>query len=100
MVEGLPGPDFAGLKQYSLNIKAWGRPRYRVVPGPPLCIAVYCALFYCSPPIFCGLNMRCGYIAGIFLAHIAEKCDLARGVVLFSDHMWCNCFPVHVACGF
>ena len=71
-----------------------------MVPGPPLCIAVYCALFYCSPRIFCGLNMCCGYIAVIFLVHIAEKCDLARGVVLFSEHMWCNCVPVHVICGF
>lgn len=24
MVEGLPGPNFAGVKQYSLNTKAWG----------------------------------------------------------------------------
>lgn len=102
MVEGLPGPDFAGLKA---DIKVRGRLRYRVVPEPPLCIAVlciavYCALFYCSPRIFCALNMCCGYIAGIFLMHIAEKCDLTRGVVLFSDHMWCNCVPVHVICGF
>lgn len=71
MVEGLPGSDFAGLKQYSLNIKAWGRLRYRVVPGP----LVYCALFYClgcivcgvlSRAYFCVLKMCCGDIAGIF----------------------------------
>lgn len=104
MVEGLPGPDFAGLKHYSLNIKAWGRLRYRVVPEP----LVYCGSVYCGvlraillfSAFFCGLNRCCGYIAGIFLGHIAEKCDLTRGVVLFSDHMWCNCFPVHVICGF
>lgn len=52
MVEGIPGPDFAGLKQYSLNIKAWGRLRYRVVPGS---LCVYCALFYCPVGIVCGV---------------------------------------------
>lgn len=83
MVEGIPGPDFAGLKQYSLNIKAWGRLRCRVVPGP-----------------FCVLKMCCGDIVGIYLVNSAEKCDLTRGVVLFSDHMWCNCVPVHGNCGF
>ena len=31
---------------------------------------------------------------------IAEKCDLTRGFVLFSDHTCCNCVPVHVICGF
>lgn len=110
MVEGIPGPDFAGLKQYSLNIKAWGRLRCRVVPGS---LCVYCALFYCPVGIVCGvlsgvysrayfcvLKMCCGDIAGIFLVNSAEKCDLTRGVVLFSDHMWCNCVPVHVICGF
>lgn len=97
MVEGLPGPDFAGLKQYSLNIKAWGRPRYRVVPGP---LCVYCALIYCPGRIFYVLKTCCGDVVGIFLANSAEKCDLTRGVVLFSDHMWCNCVPVHVVCGF
>lgn len=106
MVEGLPGSDFAGLKQYSLNIKAWGRLRCRVVPGS---LCVYCALFYCLGRIVCGvlsrayfcvLKMCCGDIAGIFLVNSAEKCDLTRGVVLFSDHMWCNCVPVHVICGF
>lgn len=51
MVEGLPGSDFAGVKHYSLNIKAWGRPRYRVVPGP----LVYCALFYCPGHIVQGV---------------------------------------------
>ena len=110
MVEGIPGPDFAGLKQYSLNIKAWGRLRCRVVPGP----LVYCALFYClgrigwgvlagvycPGRIFCVLKICCGDIAGIFLVNSAEKCDLTRGVVLFSDHMWCNYVPVHVICGF
>ena len=34
MVEGLPGSDFAGVKHYSLNIKAWGRPRCRVELPP------------------------------------------------------------------
>lgn len=52
MVEGLPGSDFAGVKHYSLNIKAWGRPRCRVVPGP---LCVYCALFYCLVGIVCGV---------------------------------------------
>lgn len=50
--------------------------------------------------IFCVLKMCCGDIVGIYLADSAEKCDLTRGVVLFSDHMWCNCVPVHVICGF
>ena len=49
---------------------------------------------------FYVLKMCCGDIAGIFLVNSAEKCDLTRGVVLFSDHMWCNCVPVHVICGF
>ena len=52
MVEGLPGSDFAGVKHYSLNIKAWGRPRYRVVPGP---LCVYCALIYCPGHIVQGV---------------------------------------------
>lgn len=56
MVEGLPGPNFAGVKQYSLNIKAdikvRGRLRYRVAPGP---LYVYCALFYCSGCIVQGV---------------------------------------------
>lgn len=97
MVEGLPGSDFAGVKHYLLNIKAWRRLRYRVVPGP---LYVDCALFYCPGRIFCVLKMCCGDIAGIFLANSAEKCDLTRGVVLFSDYMWGNCVPVHVICGF
>ena len=49
---------------------------------------------------FCVLKMCCGDIVDIFLVNSAEKCDLTRGVVLFSDHMWCNCVPVHVICGF
>lgn len=53
-----------------------------------------------SGVFFCVLKMCCGDIAGIFLVNSAEKCDLTRGVVLFSDHMWCNCVPVHVICGF
>ena len=61
---------------------------------------VYCALFYCPGRIFCVLKMCCGDIVGIFLVNSAEKCDLTRGFVLFSDHMWCNCVPVHVICGF
>lgn len=55
---------------------------------------------YCPGRIFCVLKMCCGDIAGIFLVNSAEKCDLTRGVVLFSDHMWCNCVPVHGNCGF
>lgn len=53
-----------------------------------------------SRAYFCVLKMCCGDIVGIYLADSAEKCDLTRGVVLFSDHMWCNCVPVHVICGF
>lgn len=83
MVEGLPGSDFAGVKQYSLNIKAWGRLRCRVAPGP-LCVVRVVLLFVAY---FYVLKMCCGDIAGIFLANSAEKCDLTRGVVLFSDHM-------------
>ena len=77
-----------------------------MVPGP---LCVYCAVFYCLGRIVCGvlsrayfyvLEMCCGNIVGIFLANSAEKCDLTRGVVLFSDYMWGNCVPVHVICGF
>lgn len=53
-----------------------------------------------SRAYFCVLKMCCGDIVGIFLANSAEKCDLTRGVVLFSDHMWCNCAPVHAIYGF
>ena len=53
-----------------------------------------------SRAYFYVLKMCSGDIAGIFLVNSAEKCDLTRGVVLFSDHMWCNCVPVHVTCGF
>ena len=84
MVEGLPGSDFAGVKHYSLNIKAWGRLRYRVVPGP---LCVYCVLFYCLGRIVCGvlagvycpgrifcvLKMCCGDIVGIFFSWIVRK---------------------------
>lgn len=56
MVEGLPGPNFAGVKQYSLNtkadIKVRGRLRCRVVPGP---LCMYCALFYCLERIVQGV---------------------------------------------
>lgn len=115
MVEGIPGPDFAGVKQYSLNIKAdikvRGRLRCRVVPGP---LCVYSAVFYwpgrivcgvlagvyCPGRIFCVLKMCCGDIAGIFLVNSAEKCDLTRGVVLFSERVCCYCVPVHGNCGF
>ena len=106
MVEGIPGPDFAGLKQYSLNIKAWGRLRCRVVPGS---LCVYCALIYCPGRIVCGVLSRAYFLCSenvlrrccrYFFVNSAEKCDLTRGVVLFSDHMWCNCVPVHVVCGF
>lgn len=99
MVEGLPGPDFAGLKA---DIKVRGRLRYRVVPEPLVCIlrVVLLSGAYCPGRIFCVLKMCCGDIAGIFLVNSAEKCDLTRGVVLFSDHMWCNCVPVHGNCGF
>ena len=55
---------------------------------------------YCPGRIFYVLKMCCGDIVGIFFVNSAEKCDLTRGVVLFSDHMWCNCVPVHVICGF
>lgn len=55
---------------------------------------------YCPGRIFCVLKMCSGDIVGIFLVNSAEKCDLTRGVVLFSDHMWCNCVPVHVIYGF
>ncbi len=76
-----------------------------MAPGP----LVYCALFYClwrivqgllSRAYFYVLKMCCGDIAGIFLVNSAEKCDLTRGVVWFSDHMWCNCAPVHAIYGF
>lgn len=53
-----------------------------------------------SGAYFCVLKMCCGDTAGIFLVNSAEKCDLTRGFVLFSEHMCCNCVPVHVICGF
>lgn len=53
-----------------------------------------------SRAYFYVLKMCCGDVVGIFLVNSAEKCDLTRGFVLFSDHMWCNCAPVHVICGF
>ena len=40
-----------------------------------------------SRAYFCVLKMCCGDIVGIYLVNSAEKCDLTRGVVLFSDHM-------------
>ncbi len=49
---------------------------------------------------FYVLKMRCGDFAGIFLVNSAEKCDLTRGFVLFSDHMCCYCAPAHGNCGF
>ena len=55
---------------------------------------------YCLWRIVRGVFLCCGDIVGIFLVNSAEKCDLTRGVVLFSDHMWCNYVPVHVTCGF
>ena len=54
---------------------------------------------YCPGRIFCVLKMCCEDIVGILLVNSAEKCDLTRGVVLFSDHMWCNCVPMHVTYG-
>lgn len=30
-----------------------------------------------------------------YLLEYHEKCDLTRGFVLFSDHMWCICIPVY-----
>ena len=101
MVEGIPGPDFAGLKQYSLNIKAWGGSGTVWCRGLFACIArcfivrgvLSRAYFLCSENV---LRRYCRY----FLVNSAEKCDLTRGVVLFSDHMWCNCVPMHVICGF
>ncbi len=67
-----------------------------------MCVLRVVLLFvaYCPGRIFYVLKMCCGDIAGIFLANSAEKCDLTRGVVLFSDYMWGNCVPVHVICGF
>lgn len=53
-----------------------------------------------SEVYFYVLKMRCGDFLGIFLVNSAEKCDLTRGVVLFSDHMCCYCVPAHGNCGF
>lgn len=55
---------------------------------------------YCPGRIFCVLKMCCGDIVGIFLVNSAEKCDLSRGVVLFSERVCCYCVPVHGNCGF
>ena len=66
------------------------------------CFIVRWVLFaaYCPGRIFYVLKTCCGDVVGIFFVNSAEKCDLTRGVVLFSDHMWCNCVPVHVVCRF
>lgn len=71
------------------------------------CFIVRCVLFvaYCLGCIvqgvfFCVLKMCCGDVVGIFLVNSAEKCDLTRGVVLFSERVCCYCVPVHGNCGF
>ena len=53
-----------------------------------------------SGAYFYVLKMCCGDIVGIFLVNSAEKCDLTRGVVLFSERVCCYCVPVHGSCGF
>ncbi len=53
-----------------------------------------------SRAYFCVLKMCCGDIVGIFVVNSAEKCDLTRGVVLFSERVCCYCVPVHGDCGF
>ena len=58
---------------------------------------VWCVL---SRAYFCVLKMCCGDIVGIYLVNSAEKCDLTRGVVLFSERVCCYCVPVHGNCGF
>lgn len=72
MVEGLPGSDFAGVKTH------WRK-----------------AIF---TDIKAGGGSGAVWRRGLLC--IAEKCDLTRGFVLFSDHMCCICVPVHVICGF
>lgn len=71
------------------------------------CFIVRGVLFvaYCPERIvrgvfFCVLKMCCGDIVGIFLVNSAEKCDLSRGVVLFSERVCCYCVPAHGNCGF
>ena len=111
MVKGLPGSDFAGVTTRwceaifadikASDIKAWGGSGavWRRGLLCVLCVVVlFLALLFVT--YLCVLKMCCGDIVGIFLANSTEKCDLTRGVVLFSDHMWCNCVPVHVICGF
>ena len=60
MVEGLPGSDFAGVKTHwrkaifadikAADVKAWGRLRCRVAPGPLVriarCFIVPCFIVY------------------------------------------------------
>lgn len=83
MVEGLPGFDFAGVKHYSLAYK------HGEAPVP------------CGAEAFlCSENMLRRYIVGIFLVNSAEKYDLTRGFVLFSERICCYCVPMHVICGF
>lgn len=66
------------------------------------CFIVRGVLFaaYCPGRIFYVLKMCCGDVVGIFLVNSAEKCDLTRGVVLFSERVCCYCVPVHGNCGF
>ena len=61
-------------------------------------VVLFLALLFVA--YFCVLKTCCGDIVGIFLVNSTEKCDLTRGVVLFSDHMCCYCAPVHGNCGF
>ena len=54
MVEGIPGFDFAGVKE-------WRRLRCRVVPGP----LVRIARCFIGGGVFCVLKMWRGNIVGI-----------------------------------
>lgn len=75
-----------------------GRLRCRVAPGPFLCVLGVVLLF--AAYFLCSENMLRRYIVGIFLVNSAEKYDLTRGFVLFSERICCYCVPMHVICGF
>ena len=101
MVEGLPGSDFAGVKagvkQYSPAYKHGGGSGAVWRRGLFACIA---RCFIVRGVFLCSEDALRKILSVFFRVNSAEKCDLTRGVVLFSDHMWCYCVPVHGNCGF
>lgn len=68
-------------------------------------VVLLCALFYCPGRIvwgvfLCSEDALRKILSVFFRVNSAEKCDLTRGVVLFSERVCCYCVPVHGNCGF